>query len=171
MSRQTDLPRQHDIRERVDRNSERMKDKEVDLDRAASDVETVRRTLENMVLGGTAEGSDAVEEAIETADEVAGEEFENEDKELEDMQRETGEHEGELEGRSDASEKDAKEIDEAEKAIKTRAAITEIARAKEAALRDIDFLAEQIRRAREARDESERVQQDLTGRVRSGRRR
>jgi len=168
VARKRDVPTRHEVTEKVDTSKELMEEKEVDLDKIADDVETVRETLENLDLGGTSEGSDEVENAIHGAEDVTIDEFDREDEELEQIQQESEKYEGELTERSDASESDVDKISDASSAVETKDTLNELATAKEAALREVDFLAEAIDRAKEAQDESERAQQELQGRVHSG---
>ena len=77
------------------------------------------------------------------------------------------EHQGETQERADTTEADLGKVSDASARIETDVAVSELVKAKEAALKDIEFLGEQVERAREAREESERIQQELESRVRA----
>jgi len=52
--------------------------------------------------------------------------------------------------------------------IETKETVSELEKAREAVLRDMDFLAEQVRRAIDARKESDAAQERLQARVHKG---
>ena len=170
MAKRRDVPTRNDVRERGEGYEKEMEGKEVNLGQIASDVETVRQTLEKLE-GGTSEGTEEVERAIESAEDVTEKEFDREDEELERTQENSQEFEGELQDHRGSSESDTKRITDASGDIKTQETIRELEKAKEAALRDIDFLAERIDRARKAREKSDTVQEKLRSQVHTGRRR
>ena len=157
-----------DISEAVEGSAADMGEKLGDLEKTQQDVETVRQTLESLEFGGTSEGADAVEESISGAEDVAVEVFDREGEELDEVQSENEEYEGELQEHSESDKSDLEKISGAGGSIDTDETVRELMKAKEAALQDADFLAEQIERAKDARDESERVQQEYSNRVHSG---
>lgn len=169
MARGKDLPRRNEVTERIDNNKNEMEGKETDLEKIASDVETVRQTLEKLDLSGTADGSEQVESAIESAEDVTKEVFDREDETLEQIQTGNEQFEGELQGRRGSSESDLGKISDASAKIETKETIDKLLEAKEASLRDIDFLAEQIGRASDARKGSDAIQEKLQARVHIGR--
>lgn len=168
MKSRRDVPTRHDVNERGDGYEKDMEKKENNLDTIASDVETVRRTLESLDFRGTSEGVEDVERTIESAEDVTEQEFDKEDEELERIQQENQEFEGDLQERKDSSESDAGKVSDATGATKTQETIRELERARDAALRDIDFLAEHFDRARRARESSDAAQERLRSRVRGG---
>lgn len=168
--RRSNSPRRSEVTEKVEHQQDSMDQKNEELDTIATDTETVRDTLEALEFDGTAEGSDDVEEAIEKSEDVTVEIFEHEDENLEEIQSDTEEYEGELHERSDSSESDLDKISDAAAKIETRDTVDELAHAKEAVSSDIEFISEQERLAKDARDESEHLQQEHRGRVHSGRR-
>ena len=165
MAKRRDVPTRHEVSERVEGNKEDMEKKEVDLDKIASDVDTVRHTLENLYLDGTSEGSEEVEQSIESAENVTEQEFDKEDEELEQIQADNQEFDGELNDRRGSSESDLGKISDASSGIETTETVKELERAKEAALRDIEYLRGQIDRARAAREKSDDIQDKLQARV------
>ena len=170
MARRKDVPTRNEVTEKIESDKKEMEGKETDLDKIASDVETVRQTLEQLDFGGTAEGSDEVESSIESAEDVTTVVFDREDESLEQIQTHNEEFEGELQDHHGSSESDLGKISDASAKIETKEAINELEKAREAALRDIDFLAEQIGRASDARKESDTVQEKLQARVHTGKR-
>ena len=165
MPRRSDTPSRSEISERIDGDAERMREKEGDIETTVSDIETVRHTLENLDLGGTSEGSEAVEGAIQGAEDVTVEVFDGQDTELEEIQGEDEEYECEVDERTDSVESDLGKVSDASIQIDTDEGVNELIKAKEAALQDIDFFKEQGERAREAREESERIQQEYQARA------
>ena len=171
MARRSDAPTRHEVTDTVDKNKDDMREKETCLDAIAADLDTVRRTLDSLDLGATADGADEVEHAMHGAEDVTADAFDRDDDQLEQIQSQTEEHEGELSDRSATSESDMGKINDAGAAIETSETAPELEKAADAALREIDFLKDHMERERAARAESDRVQQDLQARVRAGRRR
>lgn len=168
MKKRKDVPTRHDVKDRGDGYEKDMGEKETNLDTIASDVETVRRTLESLDFRGTSEGVQDVERTIESAENVTEQEFGKEDEELERIQQENQEFEGDLQERKDSSESDIGKVSDATGSIKTQETIRELIRAKDAALRDIGFLTEHLERARRAREDSDAAQERLRRRVHGG---
>jgi len=168
MRKKGDLPKMVDVIEEVDLNEKDMREKEDNLDKVASDVETVRQTLEKLDFGGTQDGSDQVEKAIEDAESVTIEVFDREESQLDQIQNDNQEFEGGLEDRRGSSESDLGKLSDSSARTETEETVNELLKAKESVLRDIDFLAEQIDRARVAREKSDAVQEKLKARTESG---
>jgi len=167
MRKRRDVPTRGEVSEKIDRSRADMDEKEEELDTIAGDVETVRQTLESLDGGGTVDGRDAVEAAVENADDVAVDAFDEQDEGLEEVQSENEEFEGELDERSDVSESDLDKLADAGSRIETDGAASELAKAEEAAQRDVEFLEEHSERTRAEREESERAQQEYQARVRA----
>ena len=165
MARKRDVPSRGEVSERIDKSRDDMREQEEHLETTADDVETIRGTLEELELGGTAEGSDEVEASIEHADDVTVDVFDDHAGELDEVQGESQEHESELQERADVTESDLGKISDASARIETDEAVGELVKAKEGAVKDVEFLAESGDRAREAGEESERIQQELESRV------
>jgi len=165
MKKRGDAPSRSDIEARVETDNVSMQEKQTDLESLATDVETVRQTLESLEFGATSDAADAVAEAMESADDVTTTEFDSQDNELESIQAEAEEHEVELEERSDAGESDAELIEGAIGSIQTEFPKAEIEKARDVAVEEVEYLQQQIERAKEAREDSERVQQELQARV------
>jgi len=168
MARRKDVPTRHELTDQGQEHDKGMEIKEIDLDKIASDVETVRGTLENLDFGGTSEGTEEVEKSIEAAEDVTVQEFDREDEELEQVQSESQEFENGLQDHRGSSESDMGKITDAAGKIETKETLNQLETAKEAALRDMEFLSEQIERARSARERSNAAQEKLQSRVRAG---
>jgi hypothetical protein len=171
MARHKDVPTRHELSDQIQEHDNGMETKEIDLDKIASDVETVRGTLENLDFSGTSEGAEEVERSIEAAEDVTVQEFDKEDEELEQLQSESQEFEDGIQDRRESSESDIGKITDAAVKIETKETVNQLEKAKEAALRDMEFLSEQIERARSAREKSNAAQEKLQSRVRAGGRR
>ena len=168
--RRSDSPRRSEVTEKVEHQKDSMDQKNDELDTIATDKETVTETLESLEFSGTAEGGDDVEEVFETTENLTVEIFDGEDQKLEEIQSDTEEYEGALSDRTDSSESDLDKVANATAKIETRDTVDELAHAKEVLSNDIEFISEQERLAKEARNESDRLQQEHRGRVHGGRR-
>jgi len=170
MRNKSDTPTRGEVSERVEKSKEQMDEKVNDLDLIATDAETVRGTLESLDLNGTSEGSDAVESAIEEAENVTVEKFDEEDEALQEVQSDMEDFEGELQERTDSSESDSEQVSEAIGQITTEETKGELEQAKSEIDDDIEFLKEQNETAREAREENTQLQQEHRSRVQGGKR-
>ena len=168
MSRRSDVPTRSEVTEKIDTTKSEMEAKETELDKVASDVETVRQTREYLDFGGTAEGSDEVESSIESAEDVTIEVFDKEDESLDQVQTRNEEFEGKLQDHQESSESDLGKISDARAKIDTKETINELAKVEEAISNDADFLKEQRLRASDAREQSDDIQRRLLARVHTG---
>ena len=134
------------------------------MDDEASDIETIRNTLEQLE-GGTSEGFEQIEGAIEDAESITTEVFESDDQELDEIQGESQEFGNEINESKEVSESDLATISDASAEFKTDNPDKEFLHAKEEAIRDIDLLKEQEERERLAREESDAIQEQLKARV------
>lgn len=168
MAKFREAPTRGQIEGKIEKKKDEMKEKEVILDNDASDIETIRRTLSELHSEGPREDVEQVERHIETAEDVTEQDFNKEDESLEKIQAEGKEFEGEIEGRKESSEADVGKIEDASAEFKTREAKQEFEKVKAAALEGIDFLEGQEKRASNAREESEAIQEKLRARAHSG---
>ena len=99
MAKHKDVPTRQEVSKKIEKNRKDMELKEINLDWIASDVETVRQTLEKLDFGGTAEGFDQVETSIKGAENVTADAFDREDEDLEQIQKDNQEYEGEIQDR------------------------------------------------------------------------
>ena len=171
MRTQKRQPRRPEVKEKIHQHKSDMEAREVNLDRIASDVETVRETLEELEFDGTVEGTEEIETEIENAEDVTVEIFEEEDDALESVQEDASEYEDEMSDRGDSSENDLKKVSLARAKIETKETVAELKKAKDAVVRDIEFLIEQIEIANEDIKNSEQAQNDLNKRVHADKKR
>ena len=167
MRRITDVPSRGEVTERTDKSREDMREKEERMDVTATDVETIRETLESLEPGGTAEGSEEVETIVQEADDDTVEVFDEQNEELEELQHESEEHQTEIQDLSDANERNLGKLSDASAKMETDVAVSEFVDAKETAIRDTEFLEDEIKKAEQAREESDRIQQEYERRVRA----
>ena len=157
-----------DITETVERSSRDMDDKLGDLDTIRGDVITVRDTRSGLDFGGTEEGNDLVDESFEEAESSTIDVYDQEDDQMDGIQAENEEYEGQLQQYSDTDESDLGKVSDASARIKTDITVNKAIAIKNRILEDIDFLISQQGDARDAREESESTQQDYRGQVHSG---
>jgi len=165
-----DISTRAEINERREGNLNDMEKKEVNLDRIASDLEIARRTISQLDFKGTKEGAEQLERAIEKAEDVTEDVFNKEDEELERIQSDNLEFEGEIQDSRNFSESDLQKVSDASTSIETKETVDALVDAKDMILRDIDFLDEQIRRAKDAREKSDAVRERHKARKQKGRR-
>jgi len=167
MARRSDIRRRPEVTEKIETNKKSMDTKENNLGTIASDVETVRQTLENLE-GGTVDGFDETEKSIEAAEDVTIEVFEKKDDELEEVQSDTEEFEGEIKENRNSAESDLGKLSDASGKIDTTETINRLVEAKETVMRDMEFLAAEIDRALDAREKSDAVQEKHRARIQKG---
>ena len=171
MAKRGDLSSKREVSERIGKDKNDMEQKEVDLEKVASDVETVRHTLEKLDFGGTTEGAEQLEKSIESAENITTEVFEREDEDLEKIQSKGKEFEGEIAEHRNTSESDLGKISDSSAKIETKETINELVQAKEVVLKDIDFLADSINRISDAITKSDAAQEKLNSRIHTSQRR
>ncbi len=167
MPKSGDTPSRGEITDRTDKSHEDMRDTKEKIDKTVCDFETIRGTIEGLQHGGTAEGADEVDAIIEGAEGQTVEVFEEQDRSLEELQQDSSDLQRDLQERSEADESDLGKLSDAGGRMTTDVAVNEFEKAKESAVRDIDFLEEQLKRNREEQEKSEREQQDYQQRVRA----
>ncbi len=170
MNNRSDMPTRIEVTDTVDLHQNEMNDKGEEIELTVSDLELERETLEALERRGTAEGTDEIEQNIDTAQDVSGGEFEEESHELEEVHSETEEHETDLNERSESATMDQAKIADAQSAIHSDNASGELERAREAAEQDIEFLTEHEQRSEQARQESEQLHQEHENRASQARR-
>ena len=158
-----------EVESTVEGHKEVMDEKGEEIEKTVCDVEVERQTLDDLELGGTTEGADAVEQSIESAQETSVGEFEEQSGDLEQVHGEAEEYEGELHERSDASSSDMDKISEATGQINSDVPKAELDAARDAAQEDVDFLDEMEQNDQEARAESQRLHDEHEGRVNTAR--
>ena len=168
MARLKDTPTRAEIEGKIEKTNNEMEEKGEALDTIASDIETIRHTLENLDMGGTKEGAEKLETSFENTEKITTEVFEGKDDELERVQQENNDFEHEIEGRRGSSETDLGKVSDASARIETNESINELLKAKEAGLEEIDYLKNQIERVREAMEKSESTQERHKSRIHAG---
>lgn len=166
--RRSDAPSRGEISEKVETHEKALQDKGEDIEETVCDVETERDTLDDLELEGTAEAAEAVEQAIEGARGVSVQEFDTKSDDLEGLQDDVQGEEDDLHERSDTTATDLGKISDASGKIHSDAANGQLVGAKDAAMRDIDFLNDAEKRAKDAREESDRNHQAHRQRVDAG---
>lgn len=161
MRRTTDLKKRSDIVEKVDTLKTDITKSESDLEIFAKDVEVIKNTLKKMDFGTTNEGFDEVNHHIETAEDITKEAFRKEDDILEQKQGDSVEFENDLSGKNELSETNLDKVSDVQSEIKSKETLNELNKAKQAVLKDINFLSEIIERAREKRERSNVIQNRL----------
>jgi hypothetical protein len=152
------------LSEQKDRQADNMRELHEKLEQKAKDLTTVRGLLAQLDLdGGTAEGANEIEQAVDRTENVTEEVFDQDDTELEREHSEGTSFQSELTERKETSEGNLGRITDATAPLETRETIDQIREGKEAALRDVDFLQDLVQRAMESLKESEDIQQDLRG--------
>lgn len=134
-------PTRGELNDTKDNHSEELDALEKNLERKAEDIEVVRETQENLDLeGGTAEGAEQIENAVEGAGEVAGEVFDEGDADLTRSQDDTAEFQGGVEDLRAGSERDLGKLSDASQRIESDQTNAKLRESKEAALEDQDEL-------------------------------
>jgi 6-pyruvoyl-tetrahydropterin synthase len=171
VAKRRDLSSKREVSERIGKDKNDMEEKQVDLEKVASDVETVRQTLEKLDFGGTTEGAEQLEKSIESAENITTEVFEKKDEHLESIQSKSKEFEGKITEHRNTSESDLGKISDSSAKIETKETVNELVHSKEVVLKDIDFLVDSINRISDAIKKSDAAQEKLKSRVHSSQRR
>jgi len=167
MAKRKNVRSRGEISEQTDTSQRDMREQEETIEVTASDVETIRQTREGLEPSGTAEGADAVESAVEGAEDATIDVFEEQDEALEQIQQDASEHEEDLGEHAEGTERNLGRLSDASARIETSVAVDEFVRAKDAELDDVDFLRGEEEKVKEGREGSERKQVDYQKRVRS----
>ena len=144
MRRTTDLKKRSDIVEKVDTLKTDITKSESDLEIFAKDVEVIKNTLKKMDFGSTNEGYDEINHHIEAAEDITKEAFRKEDDILEQKQGDSVEFENDLSGKNELSETNLDKVSDVQSEIKSKETLNELNKAKQAVLKDINFLSEII---------------------------
>lgn len=146
--------------------SEKKLDERVDaLDKMDKDVRIVREMIADMEFGGTLEGADELEQSVEATEDTAVEVFDEGNQKLEEVETENEALEGDLKEKKETNESDQGKLEDSKQKIEAGKTLQELEQAKENVLRDIQFLADKITRAKEARDQALEEQKGMKNRV------
>jgi hypothetical protein len=168
MARRADNITRGEVAARVEQHQKDMAEKAEQIEKAVSDVETERGTLEALEVSGTSEAAEVVERAIQDAEKASQQEFDGHSSGLEHTHEVSAEHEHEFQERSDSTVSDVRKIETAGEKVHGEAARNELAEAKESAQQDIEFLNEHLQRLQDARNESDHLHQEHEARIHSG---
>lgn len=168
MARRKSLERSG-VTDTVEKRKSEMQETGERIEENTEDVEITRETLDSLE-GGTQEGADQIDQHIEEAQDASVQEFEDNTNDLEQIQGETEEYEGELKENTDTLTSDVDRISGARDQLHSDAAGSELDEARSAAEQDIEFLQEHEQRAKDARDESQRLHEEHRNRVDAARR-
>jgi len=168
MKKRAGLKSRSEVTDKIETNQKDMEEKEEKLDITASDVETVRETVEQLDFSGTEEGADELENSMEETESVTTDVFNEEDEKLETTQEENQEFEDELGDNKGSAEGDLGKVVDASAKTETTETVNAYLKVKETVIKDIDFLIDQIDRGSDAREKSETIQQEHRARVNSG---
>jgi len=164
-TRRGDVPAEREHMEKIDKRQAEFDEQTDQLTEDAEDVETVRETEDALDLEITAEAADAVEQSLDEAEGTSVEQFSENGDRLDGTQDESQEHESDLKERSDQTDRDLEQVSDASGRIHSDQTDSSLIAAKEALARAREFLDQQGERAREGRENSERIQQELIPRV------
>lgn len=170
MANRSDLPTHNEIEETVEDHDQQMSEKIEEIEVLVEDTETVRDVHEALDLETTAEGAEEVESLVDAAEDETVEIFDEEDDNLEDIQDEAQDYADQIDDRHESAESDLEKLSDASSEVRTAETINELANAKTSTLEEMDFLRDNNEKAEEAKAESEQAQQELQGRIDSGRR-
>jgi hypothetical protein len=160
-----DLKDRGKIKEKFDTLKTDMSKSESDLEIFAKDIEVIKNTLKKMDFGGTNEGFDEINQHIEIAEDITKDAFDEKDDLLEQKQGDSDEFKNDLSGKNELSEKNLNKVSDVKSEIKTKDTMNELEKAKQAVLKDINFLSDQIDRASRERERSDIIQQQLRARI------
>ena len=162
MVRDTSGPTRKELSERTDGNADAMEVNQENLRKTSEDIQTIRSLIEQLDPGGgTAEGTDEVQQSVESAEGATEQVFDEQDRDLETVTEENEEFRDEVQGRSEVTEANLGRLSEESASIETKEAVAEIRTAKEAALKDIDFLQDLVNQAMERGERNEQIRVEL----------
>lgn len=167
-SRGSDAVRRTEVEGAVEKAKSDMRDHEQRMESRALDWKTVQRTMERLGFRGTQEGEQAVREHIEKAADVTVECFRREDADLDRLLAEDADRERDNAERADSVKEGMNTLRDMLAELKGQEAIGEAEGAHDAAQVDLEFWNAIIERAREARQDTERVKQKLNDQVGRG---
>ena len=157
-----------EIRDEADQTTEDMDRRGTDLEERGAEVESIREAVAEMDFGGTSDAIEIMESALDRAEDVVVETFDQQSDELDDVQAGNAEQGEELHERSEADRGDAERISETSVRISTRESANELTRARDAVLDGLDHLIEQITRRKEAGERSKEHQNTVRELIKSG---
>jgi hypothetical protein len=151
----------------VQESDEQMQEQLEELEKGDADVQTVRETLGAMEFGGTSEGNDAVRSALDDAETVGIDVFDEKDGKLDEVQNENEGMQDGLREQTDADEKDEQGVSDAGGRTTGEQMLKALDHVKRQLNDDIEFLKSQVEQAMKSVAASEAKQQEHRSRVHS----
>ncbi|NUM53457.1 MAG: hypothetical protein HUU46_07425 [Candidatus Hydrogenedentes bacterium] len=158
--RDTYLPTRQEIDDQNERLSKNMEDHGEKLKVTADDIETIRQLREDLDRsGGTTEGLDAVDRAVDSADGAASEVFDQQDRDLQEVHEENEEFQEELDEGKEAADANLDRVSDT--LIETQAAIEHMEATRDAIQEDLKLLSEQLDAAKDSLKRSRELEAEL----------
>jgi len=162
MSQDAQNPTRKELQEHKDIQSEEARRLETDLEKKAEDIHTIRELDSVLDLdGGTSEGVQGIQDAVEGAEHLTEDAFDEGDAELSDNQEQGDEFRSEVEERREGSERNLGHLSDSSAKVTTDTAVQKLRESKEAALEDQDMLIELESAIEQSVAESQQVLQQL----------
>ena len=159
-----------ELSERVTRTRQDYEQSNELLNREADDVETARQTREGVELAGVVESDAAIEQALDSAQQEATNDFQQEGQELEQKHAEGQELESDMNERTKVTTADAEKLREGQAKLHADTLRQRLEEAHAAASAVLEFLDQQENEASEARRRSQQDYQRDLDRVQNERR-
>jgi hypothetical protein len=149
-----------EITAEVEESDQSMQEQLEEMEKGDADVQTVRETLGSLEFGGTSEGNDAVQSALDDAESVGVVVFDEKDGKLDELQDENEGVQDGLRDQTDADEKDEQGVSDAGGRIAFEQTLKALDDVKRQINDDIEFLKSHIEQAMNSVAESEAKQQE-----------
>ena len=150
-----------DDREKLEEDGE---NKCEEMDDATTDIEVEAETRASL-QGGTQEGLDAASQEILAAQDVSTQEFEEKSTELDGIQREGEEFEGEMDAQSDTVTSDQQKISDAAGRLHSDAPSSQLKAAEVVLEEDKEFLRVNEQQSGEAREKTHESREEMRQRI------
>ena len=149
-----------EITAEVEESDQSMQAQLEELEKGDADVQNVRGTLGSMEFGGTDEGNAAVRRALEDAETVGVDVFDENDGKLDEVQDENEGMQDGLRDQTDADDKDEQGVADAGSRIAFEQTLRALDDVRRQINEDIEFLKSHIEQAMNSVTESEAKQQE-----------
>ena len=163
-------PSRSELSERVSRKRQDYEQSNESLTREADDVDTARQTREGVELAGVVESDAAIEQALDSAQQAATSDFEQEGRQLEQKHTEGQELENDMNERAKMTAADTEKLREGQAKLHADTLRQRLLEAQAAASAVLEFLDQQEKEATEARRRSQQDYQRDLDRVQNERR-
>jgi len=167
MSRRRSLESQTDIEGKTETSEHDLEEQLDVLGEKHEEVEAVRDTIGKLDFGGTLEAGEHLEDDMGEVEDAAMEVFDKEDGKMEDVEGENEDIEESLTETMEGNEAEQEKLEGLRPDIETDVTRRKIEEAMQTIVKDVEFFADQIVQAIEAREQAKRTQEDLKGRVHS----